>query len=213
MPNEKDSTFKVTDRRKFNADGTPREETSVKNPLDPSAAAPPEAAAEAPARTNQPSTPASAQARSDNVVSFPPPQAEAQSETRSESARGGVTSASAASAAEPAARQSARTPQHDAVEQSYSKASAAQPSDMPPATFLSLVNMLGVEAAMHLGMVQMPGQEEPPSIDLPAARHMIDLLALLQTKTKGNLTADEENLMEGLLADLRMQFVSLSKRR
>jgi len=42
---------------------------------------------------------------------------------------------------------------------------------------------------------------------------MIDLLATLQDKTSGNLTADEESLIEGLLADLRMQFVTLSRRR
>jgi hypothetical protein len=72
--------------------------------------------------------------------------------------------------------------------------------------------MLAVEAAMHLGLLRNPG-EEPPPVDLESGRHLIDMLGMLQTKTRGNLTAEEENLLENVLADLRMQFVAISKRR
>lgn len=72
--------------------------------------------------------------------------------------------------------------------------------------------MLAVEAAMHLGLIQNPGEEAPPA-DLEAARHLVDMLAMLQTKTRGNLTAEEDNLLENILADLRMQFVAISKGR
>jgi hypothetical protein len=72
--------------------------------------------------------------------------------------------------------------------------------------------MLGVEAAMHLGLIQTPG-EEPLPVDTEAARHLLDMLGILQTKTRSNLTAQEDNLFENMLADLRMQFVAVSRRR
>ena len=72
--------------------------------------------------------------------------------------------------------------------------------------------MLAVEAAMHLGLIQSPGEEAPPA-DLEAARHLIDMLGMLQSKTRGNLTGEEVHLLENILADLRMQFVAISKRR
>jgi len=83
---------------------------------------------------------------------------------------------------------------------------------MPQPSFLSLLNMLGVEAAVSLGMVQMP-DHEAPQIDLEAARHMIDLLGVIQEKTRGNLTGEEQAVLEDLLANLRMQFVSLSRNK
>jgi hypothetical protein len=72
--------------------------------------------------------------------------------------------------------------------------------------------MLGVQAAMHLGLIQGP-EGGTEAVDLEAARHMIDLLGIVEEKTRGNLTKEEEALLENILADLRMQFVSLSKRR
>jgi hypothetical protein len=72
--------------------------------------------------------------------------------------------------------------------------------------------MLGVEAAMHLGLIQTPG-EEPLPVDTEAARHLLDMLGILQTKTRGNLTEEEDRLFENMLADLRMQFVAVSRRR
>ncbi|HYV05968.1 MAG TPA: DUF1844 domain-containing protein, partial [Blastocatellia bacterium] len=68
------------------------------------------------------------------------------------------------------------------------------------------------EAAMHLGMIHPQGQEPLP-VDLESARHLIDMLGMLQTKTRGNLTAEEDSLLENILADLRMQFVAVSKGR
>ena len=65
---------------------------------------------------------------------------------------------------------------------------------------------------MHLGLIETPG-EEPPPPDLEAARHLIDTLGMLQAKTRGNLTADEDRLLDNILADLRMQFVAISRGR
>ncbi len=99
-----------------------------------------------------------------------------------------------------------------AAEQAYSQTTGGQPRGLPEATFLSLINMLAVEAAMHLGLIEAPG-EASPGIDLEAARHMIDMLGVLEQKTKGNLSPEEETLLENILADLRMQYVALSRRR
>jgi hypothetical protein len=71
--------------------------------------------------------------------------------------------------------------------------------------------MLGVEAAMHLGLMEMQEGQRTP-VDLEAARHMIDMIAMLKEKTNGNLTTEEEALLENVLADLRMQYVALSRR-
>jgi hypothetical protein len=72
--------------------------------------------------------------------------------------------------------------------------------------------MLGVEAAMHLGLIEA-GPGEDRTVDLDAARHVIDLLGILQEKTRGNLTPEENTLLDNMLADLRMQFVAASGRR
>ena len=98
------------------------------------------------------------------------------------------------------------------AEQAYNQARGPDSTRLPEASFLSLVNMLGVEAAMHLGLIQTPG-EEPLPVDTEAARHLIDMLGVLQTKTRGNLTPEEDHLFENMLADLRMQFVAVSRRR
>ena len=83
---------------------------------------------------------------------------------------------------------------------------------MPEASFLALVDMFAGEAAMNLGMAQTPDGNRLP-VDLEAARHWIDMLGMLEQKTKGNLTGEEEAVLENVLAYLRMQFVALSRRQ
>jgi hypothetical protein len=63
---------------------------------------------------------------------------------------------------------------------------------------------------MHLGESPESGQA-PQAADLPAAKHAIDLLGILQAKTKGNLESEEEALLEALLYDLRLKFVKASQ--
>jgi hypothetical protein len=64
-------------------------------------------------------------------------------------------------------------------------------------------------AASSLGMMEHPvtGKRE---VDLELGKHWIDILGMLQKKTKGNLMPQEQQILEGLLADLRMQYVSLT---
>lgn len=197
MAEEKDSTYKVTDRRKFNADGTPRDEPAS------------DQAAPAPSQP-QATEPAAGAGLADNVISFPS-EAERKKEPAASapaSALGGAQSQPSGTGTRPAAPSAAAT----ASEQAYQQAKRATPTSLPQASFLSLVNMLAVETAVSLGLVETQDQGSPV-VDLETARHMIDLLGVVQQKTRGNLSAEEDNLLDNVLADLRMQFVARSKKQ
>ena len=107
---------------------------------------------------------------------------------------------------------SSPNPMASAAQEAYNTERPKEPSSIPDASFLSLLNMLGVQAAMHLGLIQGP-EGGTEAVDLEAARHMIDMLGIVEEKSRGNLTKEEEALLENILADLRMQFVALSRRR
>ncbi len=83
------------------------------------------------------------------------------------------------------------------------------PHDLPRLDFSTFVLGLIGTAYVHLGDAPTPG--EPEERDLIMARQDIDLLGLLQEKTKGNLTGDEERLLEQALCDLRMRYVEVSR--
>lgn len=76
---------------------------------------------------------------------------------------------------------------------------------LPPASFAGLVSMLVTQALIALGQATYPGAQ--PEIRPDEARHFIDLLALLEEKTKGNLTQQESDLLAQVLHELRMGFV------
>ena len=165
---EEKPTFKVTDRRLFNADGTPRDIVREEEPPAPAEqpAAPPDAAAAA--------TPAGAGAPREATT-----------------AAGGEQRAQAATIA--------REPE-------------AAPAGGDPTPFANLVMFIASPAAAALGMTEHPGLPAG-EVDLPLAKHCIDLLATIEQKTRGNLSAQEQQIIEGLLAELRMQYVSLAGTR
>ena len=78
-----------------------------------------------------------------------------------------------------------------------------------PASFISLIMSLASNAAASLGMMPHPVTGET-GVDLKTAKHWIDVLGMLEKKTAGNLDPQEGEMVEGLLADLRMQYVSLT---
>jgi hypothetical protein len=86
----------------------------------------------------------------------------------------------------------------------------AEAKGLPPVDFTTFVLSLGSSALMHLGEVESP-QTGKIEKDLAMAKHTVDLLLMLQEKTKGNLVAQEASLLEGLLFDLRLRYVSASK--
>jgi len=155
---EEQPTFKVTDRRLFNADGSPRELTPEEE-----AAAATAVAAEPQA---EPATPAAP------VAEAPP----AATETAPE------------------------------AEEEFTEADLADARD--PTSFVSFMMSLATNAASALGMMEHPVTHQR-EVDIELGKHWIDILGMLQKKTAGNLTPQEKRMIEGLLADLRMQYVSL----
>jgi hypothetical protein len=92
------------------------------------------------------------------------------------------------------------------------EARSARPAGDPlddPASFLSLIMSLASNAAASLGMMPHPVTGES-GVDLQTAKHWIDILGMLEQKTQGNLDEQEAQVIENLLADLRMQYVSLT---
>ena len=73
-------------------------------------------------------------------------------------------------------------------------------------TFVGFVLSLAHTAAVHLGDIPNPATGQPGQPNLPAAQQLIEILLLLDQKTRGNLTAEERQLMEQLLDELRMRF-------
>lgn len=79
--------------------------------------------------------------------------------------------------------------------------------EQPGISFAGFIISLATTAAVHFGDVADPSTGERHQPDLTAAHQMIDLIALLQDKTKGNLTPEESKLVEDLLYELRMRYV------
>ncbi|HET9963093.1 MAG TPA: DUF1844 domain-containing protein [Nitrospiraceae bacterium] len=78
-----------------------------------------------------------------------------------------------------------------------------------PVTFSSFVISMGSSALMLMGEQLDPQQPAMP-LNLPQAKEIIDLLSMLEEKTRGNLTSDEQVVMKDMLYALRMKFVSLT---
>lgn len=78
----------------------------------------------------------------------------------------------------------------------------------PPAKIDLTTFFLSIASAAYMGLGMAPrGSEEKPMENLELAKQNIDLLELMQSKTKGNLTTEENRLLEQLLFELRMRFV------
>ena len=90
------------------------------------------------------------------------------------------------------------------------KPAADQPPKMPPASLEMLVTTLATEAMVALGQFPNPATQEA-SVNPEHATYAIDMLAILQEKTKGNLTPDEEKMLTDLLHQLRMMFVAMQQ--
>lgn len=81
--------------------------------------------------------------------------------------------------------------------------------ELPNIDFSTFVLSLSHSALVHLG--DAPTPEGTRDVHLPLARQTIDLLGLLQEKTRNNLNASEERLLEQALTDLRLRFVEVSR--
>ncbi len=83
------------------------------------------------------------------------------------------------------------------------------PGEMPPASFESLVSTMAMQALFALGAIPDPRTgQRVQHLDL--ARHHIDMLTVLEEKTKGNLTPDEEKMLSSTVYELRTRYIQMS---
>jgi hypothetical protein len=81
---------------------------------------------------------------------------------------------------------------------------------MSELSFTAFVLSVASTAAIHLGDLADPATGQASETNLPGASQMIDILTLLEQKTRGNLTAEERQVLEQVLYELRMRFVEAS---
>jgi hypothetical protein len=83
--------------------------------------------------------------------------------------------------------------------------------DRPQISFLTFIFSLATNAAVHFGDLADPTTNEVRQPDLEAAAQLIDVIAMLEEKTRGNLTAEERQVLDQVLFELRMRFVEAKK--
>jgi hypothetical protein len=98
--------------------------------------------------------------------------------------------------------------EQDAAERAYAQQASAK--ELPAIDFLTFIVSMSHSALLHLGDAPDPATGTRDE-NLPLARQTIDLLAMLQDKTRGNLTGDEERVLSQAIYDLRMRFVEVAK--
>jgi hypothetical protein len=86
-----------------------------------------------------------------------------------------------------------------------------EPEPLTEMSFATLVLSLTSSALVHLGVAPEPGSDTPGAPNLALARQTIDILEMLREKTRGNLDDDESRLLESVLHDLHLRFVSAKK--
>ena len=79
---------------------------------------------------------------------------------------------------------------------------------LPKGDFAALISMLVTQAFFALGMLQVEGQKKEPDLEL--AKYNIDMLETIQEKTKGNLSEEEEKVIENMLGQVRMAYVTVA---
>lgn len=178
---KKQPEFVVTDRRKFTTEGERREPEAAAETAAP-VEPPPQPAPQAPA---PPAAPPQTAPPPESTAEVPPPPSAAEQATSRD-----------------AYRASGR--QLDP----YMDLRGRRPEDFEM-TFEKLVASLYMTALMQLGLMHEEGRR--PVADLVGARQTIDTLGLLDEKTRGNLNAAEQNLLEHSLYELRMAFVEVTK--
>jgi hypothetical protein len=110
------------------------------------------------------------------------------------------------------AADSGKTQPTEASSSQPSPQGPAQEAPLPEINFSTFVISLSTQALMHLGEIENPltGKVEP---DVLVAKQMIDIIGMLREKTRGNLNAAEDRMIEEILFDLRMKYVEAVKKR
>jgi len=80
----------------------------------------------------------------------------------------------------------------------------------PEANFNFFITSIALQATIAMGVMENPATQKKEE-NLPQAKFLIDTLSVLKEKTKGNLSSEENNLLESVLYELRMQYVGKTK--
>jgi hypothetical protein len=83
----------------------------------------------------------------------------------------------------------------------------AQQIPIPPASFDYLIAMFRFQAEMQLGLLNIGEEKDRPEPNVDLGRHFIDMLAMLQEKTRGNLSLEEQRLLDNTVTEMRFRFV------
>jgi len=94
--------------------------------------------------------------------------------------------------------------------ESREKHGSQESYEMPPVNFATFITSLGMQALMALGEIENPMTNKKEK-ELSQAKYLIDIIGLIQEKTKGNLENEEKKIIEQLLYELRMKFVAAGK--
>lgn len=86
-------------------------------------------------------------------------------------------------------------------------AAEQQRGPLPPVSFEFLVLSFKMQAEMQMGLLHFGQEEDRPKPDLTLARHTIDMLSMLQEKTRGNLSLDEQRTIDNSLTELRFRYI------
>lgn len=84
-------------------------------------------------------------------------------------------------------------------------------SRLPPPSLMTLFQMLSSQSIVAMGMIPAPNGKS--ILQLPLAKHFIDMLSVLEEKCKGNLSPDEQKFLDGTLHELRLAYVEVSRRQ
>jgi Domain of unknown function (DUF1844) len=193
---EKKSEFVVTDRRRFGTEGEPRPDAQVaeeeKQSTKPAAQAPPPAAK----TTAPPAPPQVSQSAPTQAQSGPP-------ETAQDEEMSPPPTAEEEHAQSEAYKASGK--KIDDMISAAGKAPQGGPMEM---NFERVIESFYMSALIQMGAIRQ--DNDPPRVDIIGARQTIDSLAVLQEKTKGNLTDREKTLLQNVLFELRMAFIEIT---
>src|SRR5271170_3788895 len=203
---EKQTTFTVTDRRKFTLDGELRDPANAEETHEPTAAS-----HEAPSSVPV-ATPGAATPQGKGVDANPDPvDYRALDDDGPESE---IVESDLENELGPVPTSQESADQHTAYQESSGQLDqmihAANPGAQaaPPADFEQVVQSFYLSAVIAMGAAAEPGQK--PRVDIIGARQSIDMLAVLVEKTKGNLTEREQKLLQTALFNLRMMFLEIT---
>lgn len=196
---EKKAEFVVTDRRRFGTEGEPRPDAQVAEEEKPALKTP--VAQTAPPAAKQPTPPPPA-------ATQPSQSAQTQAQPESPETEQEEEMAPPPTAEEQHAQSEAYKASGKKIDDMISAAGKTPQGGPMEMNFERVIESFYMSALIQMGAIRQ--DNEPPRVDIIGARQTIDSLAILQEKTKGNLTDREKTLLQNVLFELRMAFIEIT---